>query len=189
MLKRAVRQLLGDYELYRVYGCTPTAGTEVVVPGVRFGRIDDLGAIEHAADADLRGLMNCAGAGSHFYGAWIGDELAAVSAYWSAARLNDRSFWPIAPHEAWWAQLTTAGAFRGRRLAGHLARYAAHELGRAGYRRIYGRVWHNHRASIRGAFERAGWEYVALVATLRPPLIARPLRFVWRASSRRGGSV
>ncbi len=178
MIKRLARVLFGDYRLYRIYAYdTARATADAALPGVRYGPVTDTAQLENAEDPVLRGLVRYAGDGAFGYGAWVDGTLAALSWYWTPARHQDHDLWPLAPHDAWWAQLTTAAAYRGRGIAGGLARYATGQMAQRGYATLYGSVWHNHYVSMRACFEPAGWEYVAKVTLLYPLGRRRPWRF------------
>ena len=178
-LTRALaRLLLGDYQLYRIYRLRPSAseGDDPLIVA-----LDDPQALEAAPCDELRDLHQYAGEDAYGYGYREGGELLAACWYWAGRRYREtRNFWPLEEGEAKLVQIVTASADRGRDIAGRLLTHSAADMAARGYRVLYARVWHSNRPSVR-AFERAGWQYIAFVADVYPPLRRRrALRWVRR---------
>lgn len=92
------------------------------------------------------------------FGAWVGDELAAVC--WFQARdiyYRRGGLFKLQDDEAELAQITTAEIFRGRGLATKLIRHAAWEMQSVGFHKLYAKIWRDNISSVT-AFEHAGWE-------------------------------
>ena len=116
-------------------------------------------------------------AGAWAFGAWVEGELAAVC--WFQARETHRSrggVFDLADDEAELAQITTARVFRGRGVATELIQYAVWQMSRRGFRKLYAKIWHDNRASVR-AFERAGWKLEKRFFSLRLRKRQKPVIF------------
>jgi RimJ/RimL family protein N-acetyltransferase len=101
------------------------------------------------------------------FGAWVDGELAAVC--WIQARETLRrrgGLFDLGHDEAELAQITTARSFRGHGIATRLIQYATLQMRISGFRKLYAKIWHDNRASIR-AFERAGWKLEKRFFSLR----------------------
>lgn len=181
-LTRALaRLLLGNYQLYRIYRLRPSAsagGDPLVVA------LDGSQALQAARCNELRDLCQYAGEDAYGYGYREGGELLAACWYWTGRRYREnRNFWPLEEGEAKLVQIVTAPTARGRGIAGRLLTHSAADMATRGYRALYARIWHSNRPSIR-AFERVGWQYIAFVADVYPPLRRRrPLRWVRRRTA------
>jgi len=111
------------------------------------------------------------------FGAWVENRLAAVC--WFQARDTYRrhgGLFHLNADEAELVQITTSADFRGRGVATALIQWAAWEMGRDGFTRLYAKIWHDNLASIR-AFERSGWKRKARFVSLRFRHLKQPLLF------------
>jgi RimJ/RimL family protein N-acetyltransferase len=116
----------------------------------------------------------------------LGSQLAGAAALCHGEGYGRlRGFWPLRAGEAKLVQIAVAEEYRGRGYAPMLIRAAAQHLAERGFHRLYARVWHNHRSSMR-AFHKAGWEEIALVIVCRPMRLGHPWRMsIPRALARR----
>lgn len=176
-----LRRLLRDYSLYRIYAWESdrVASAPGLKAGIRVDRVASLGPLRDAADPELRALTQYAGEEAFGFGVWADDTLAGVCWYWTGERYRTRNFWPLQEGEAKLVQIVTGAGFRRQGLAALLVERSSSEMAALGFRRLFARVWHSNRASIR-TFERAGWRYVAFVAEVQPLLGPRRLRWVSR---------
>lgn len=179
--KQAARLVLGDYQIYAIYGLD----LEAAMPpdlgpwqaaGFTFGPVSR-GEVEAAADPGLRERAHYAGPGSASYGIRHGGDLVCVQFHWFGDRYRQRNFWPLAADEVKSVEFYTVPALRGRGVGPAIKAYSAWELKELGFRRVFSRVWHSHTASRR-ANEKAGWRHVATVVEVRPFGLPRPLRLV-----------
>lgn len=174
VLKGLARALCGDYSVYRIYrlALQPSAANADLF-------VQEIGAdaLAALANRELAALASYAGQDCTAFCLRLDGAPAAVCFYWSGDRYRDRSrgFWPLAPGQAKLVQIVTAPSARGRGVATRLIAESARRMSAAGWQVLYARVWHSHSASWR-AFERAGWQRVALVLEVNPLRLARPWR-------------
>jgi GNAT superfamily N-acetyltransferase len=122
-------------------------------------------------------------AGTVGIAAFIGGERAAICWLWFGERYRrERNFLPLQPDEAKLVHIETAHEFRGHGLAGALLSFAAWEMKRRGFVRLYARVWHNNFPSIR-AFTKAGWTYQRFILELEPLRLGRRVRMSFKGTS------
>ena len=86
---------------------------------------------------------------------------------WYGERYKSRAFWPLQEGEGKIVSLETVPEARGRGLAPKLLEFACAAMAERGFHRLYARIWHSNRSSVR-AFEKAGWKHRALVIELFP---------------------
>ncbi|WP_404379100.1 GNAT family N-acetyltransferase [Caenispirillum salinarum] len=187
LAKRLARLLLGEYELYAVYGFDLSrAGRRDLSPlerqGFSFRPItrEDVSA---AADEGLRARAHYAGEGADSFGVFHEGDLVCAQFYWHGERYrNARNFWPLADDEAKSVEFYTVPRLRGRGLGPAIKAYSAQAMKAKGFRRIFSRVWHSHTASRR-ANEKAGWKHVATVIHIYPLNLEKRIRLVRRHRS------
>jgi ribosomal protein S18 acetylase RimI-like enzyme len=124
---------------------------------VRCAVIDDVQQIAASRYPEIQMQALTPAPESWAFGAWIDHELAGVC--WVQAGATHRArggLMPLRDDEAEMAQMTIASAFRGRGLATILMCYSCQQMSSYGYRRLYGKIWHDNIASIR-LVERTGW--------------------------------
>lgn len=169
--KCLARALLGDYGIYYVYRATATPTT------VSDTTVGAIGAAEVAAARDelIAVQADYAGEGARAFAVCEHGTPLAVCFYWFGERYRQRGFWPLADDEAKLVQIVTAPGARGRGLATTLIAGSAAAMRDQGWSQLYARVWHSNDPSWR-AFERAGWQRVALVVEVNPLRLARPWR-------------
>jgi ribosomal protein S18 acetylase RimI-like enzyme len=161
-LRRLARAVLGDYSVYKLYRMPPQA--DAATSDVR--PVDAATLAGHPAP-ELRELVEYAGEGARGFGAWTEEgELGAACWFWTGPRLRRRGWGELPPGSTELVQINTAPEFRGRGLAVALIRTGGAAMRAAGCRRVFARVWHSNRASLR-AFEKAGWEYDGWFVSVR----------------------
>jgi ribosomal protein S18 acetylase RimI-like enzyme len=179
VLKRAIQLIAEDYWNGWIYVCEPEGMELPASGGLRFSPIDDVSRILQSPDPALRRQAWKREADAWAFGASVGDELAAVC--WFQARETYRrhgGLFKLGANEAELVQITTAEAFRGRGVAAKLIEYAAAEMRKQDFRKLYAKIWHDNVASLR-AFERAGWKRNARFFSFRLRRLKAPvvLRF------------
>ena len=172
--KRIARALCGDYGIYYVYRTT-RAMQSAAPAGIAPVPAADTADIVAATDALIAAQAGYAGEGSRAFALREQGGLQAVCFYWFGERYRPRGFWPLQAGEAKLVQIVTAPAARGRGLATALIAGSAAAMHAEGWSALYARVWHSNEPSRR-AFERAGWQRVALVVEINPLRRARPWR-------------
>jgi GNAT superfamily N-acetyltransferase len=172
---RRVATALVEYEWYRIYVCDHAQGDELAAPELNFRPVADVAEIE-GADPALRALAHYSGVEAAAFGVWRDNTLLGVAWVWWGERYRARQSWPIACDEAKLVQVTVNSDSRGAGLAPRLIRYAASQMLSRGFRRVYARIWHSHRASIR-AFEKAGWQRRGTLVRVRARGRTRSLTF------------
>jgi ribosomal protein S18 acetylase RimI-like enzyme len=173
--------IFGDYKLCRVFSLGLDHYAEPPPSPWVMGPLQSAAPLLEADDPLLRSLARCAGQDAYGFGAWVGDQLAAVCWFWVAERYKQVNFWPLGPQEAKLVEVATARRFRGRGIAVDLIRFASFRMKELGYRRLYAKVWHSNSASV-SAFRKAGWEYIAFVIQLHPFGAKHPWRLVRQVS-------
>lgn len=169
VVKAVAHRLLDDYEVYRILQLTPEdikAGPPVGLDGMRIRPLRDPAELSASAYPEIRALARYAGSDSKCFVCERGNDIAAASWFWYGDTYLRRNFWPLTYGEAKLIQITTAVQFRNRCIATTLIRYACDEMFKAGFTRLYARVWHSHRASL-NVFAKVGWREVALVITMQ----------------------
>lgn len=181
LAKRFAHVLLGDYSPYFIYcGPEPDNGTPQTDehPDFSVQKIDDSDLA--ASDSFLlREQHPYLGEGTVGYGCFIDGQLAGACFYWHGKRYLQRNFWPLSKGEAKLVQIVTIPEMRGRGVARQLIAGSYQQMRKAGFTRVYARIWHSNTPSIR-AFQRAGWQRIALVVEINPLRRERPLRLRFR---------
>jgi len=170
--------IFGDYALYRIYQLDlPPNGQKLHTQGFEFKHILDAGELDMADDPAINQLAGYAGEDAQGFAALVKGRPVSVCWFWSGKRYRKRNFWPLQPHEAKLVQIVTDEGWRGKCLAPLLLSYAANEMNKLGFRRLYARIWRSNHPSI-AAFEKTGWQYIAFVIELFLLGIKRPIRMV-----------
>ena len=163
-LKRLMKYLFDDYELYRIFQ-SPDRSSLPIDPDVYI--LDDAHSELLASSESFRDLGQYLGDSAVTFTLMVGSELASVAVYWYGERYRIfRGFIRLERHEAKLIEIETAERFRGRGLAGRLIRASSTIMHQRGFGRLYARIWHNNRNSIR-AFTKADWKQIAFVAGFR----------------------
>lgn len=176
LLKQLAHWLFGEYAIYHIHAVSPeqavrtTAETTVF----RFARLEQ-SQIESSADPLMREQIAYHGDAADAYGCLDGSRIVAICYFWHGAQYKKRNFWPLAEREAKLVQIITLPSLRGRGIAADLIRFAARDMFRAGYTRLYARIWHSNRPSL-NSFDKANWERVATVVELWPCRAKQPWR-------------
>ena len=175
VFKRLARLLCGDYAAYYIYRQQASAAVAASQPLDPAVVEITQAAIAGLTDSGLAGESGYAGAGCHAYCLMLDGLPAGLCFYWHGERYASRGFWPLASGQAKLVQIVTAPQARGRGVATRLIAESARRMAAMGWQVLYARVWHSHSTSWR-AFERAGWQRVALVLELNPLRRQTPLR-------------
>lgn len=185
LAKAAIRKVITDYDLYTILRAPDVIAEPAGREDVRFDRVTDLQIVRDAPGAIIRDQAGLGGEEAAGFGAWIDGRLVSACWFWWGERYRvSRMLWPLADHEAKLVQIGTDDAFRGRHIAPDLIQYAGYHMRLQGAGRLYARVWHSNKPSIK-AFRRAGWTPAAWVGriALSPPRYYR-LVLRWRPKFR-----
>ena len=183
-IKSLGRWVLGDYQLYRIYSCSQTVDSNIV-GDVDVRRIGNANQLLKSPHPEIRELHVYAGEDAYGYGCWRNDELLSVCWYWTGERYRrQRNFWELGPGEAKLVQISTAQVARGQGLAKLLLMKSAQDMAALGYKRLFARIWHSNRSSIR-LFEKCRWQYTAFVSEIYPFGTRFRLRFVRRSGKKK----
>lgn len=180
LTKKLAGLIFGDYSAFHIYAfsaghCHALAreGT-----GLQFAIVDKA-QIAASGDPSIVERASYHGSETHAYAALQGTRIVSVCYFWYGARYRRRNFWPLGDHEAKLVEIVTVPEIRGQGAATHLIAYAADDMLRKGFHRLYARIWHSNKASLK-AFRRAGWGRVATVVELYPLRRTLPLRMTFR---------
>jgi GNAT superfamily N-acetyltransferase len=192
MWRQVLRHLIGEYTVFRIFQAPVLLNHIACANGIVCRPIVDLHALETSANCDFRKLTGFARLGAECFGAYDGDQVAAVCGVWSGEASNsNRGYMAMSLRDSELVHVYTSPAFRGRGIASDLIRFATYAVRSKGTKRVFARVWHSNRASVR-AFEKAGWSQIYFAIQLSPPLWRRPvqIRIRWGqrlVSNARGG--
>lgn len=180
LVKKLARLLLGEYSPYYIYclACDRIAASQAPDHELSVRSIDD-SILASTESAVMREQADYFGAESLGFGCFLEDRLVGLCFYWYGDRYRQRNFWPLQDGEAKLVQIIVLPEARGRGVATMLIDRSAVEVARQGFRKLYARIWHSNVPSLR-AFERAGWQRIALVVEINPFRSARPIRFCKR---------
>lgn len=189
-LRTLLRRLLGNYELYRIFGIDLTRLDKEPQPQVRVHRVPSADTLRYTGSIPWDHMAQYAGDGSYGFLLLEEKSIAAVCFVWHGDRYRTRNFWPLQAGEGKLVQIVTLESFRGRGIATSLLEGVAWEMRQLGFRTLYARIWHNNTPSIR-TFQKAGWREIAFVIRLFPLGLGKPWRFVhyWRRGFRPTGGV
>ena len=179
MLKRVVRAVLGNYELYRIYRSPQLQAPRNTTTGSSSFDIVEIHLSRDCAESeseDLRALGTFCGAESLELGLRRDLRLVSGAAVWYGERYRQsRGFWPLQHDEAKLVHIATAAEYRGQGLAPILVEALERRLAERGFGRLYARIWHNNGSSMR-ALTKIGWVEIAFVIVCHPLGFGRELR-------------
>ncbi|MBL8325985.1 MAG: GNAT family N-acetyltransferase [Rubrivivax sp.] len=184
MVLRALRRLLGDAAVWRVYRWD--AANAVSAPTTAASRRVACRSIDAAEVASLPDALLAeqawyTGQGAHAFAGCLDDgRVVGLCFHWHGERYNLGRFWPLGVGAAMLMQIVTTPAARGRGVARALIMHSAQALADAGMRTLWARVWLTNAASS-AAFIGAGWREVAWVIEINPMRRPEP----WRLRLRR----
>jgi len=184
VLKKVAALLFGPYRFNRIYQLSSANLAPDMPSGTSFRGLDGSPPAS-LLDPKLSERFWYGGDDAYGYGLFLEDSLAAVCWFWGPRRFDDPLLWKLENGDAILVDLLTASSHRGHGLAPLLIKYAAAEMCRNGWSRLYTWVWHTHHASYH-AFEKAGWRQIAWVLEIQPFCAGRTLRFCWRKRLKRG---
>jgi len=125
-----------------------------------------------------------AGEHAHGFGLWSGSTLVATAWFWTRQRPGVPSwFATLVDDEAVLVDIVTAPSYRGRGYASVLTNFAANELRKLGYRRLWTWIWHSNTPSIR-SFKKAEWVYSHFFIQVQPFWSRHALSFRLNGCSR-----
>jgi RimJ/RimL family protein N-acetyltransferase len=191
-LKRIVRSLFGNVGIYRVFALDLVPSlkdprAELAEEGFTVSEVtaDD---VAHAESAVVRQTARYGGPGSKGFAILRSGGIVAVAWYWFGDHRKEEFVWPLHDGECESAYIATVPEMRGQRLAQRVKQYAAREMQKLGFQRSYGKVWHNHHASI-GANVKAGFREVAFYVDVYPLGGKRRRLFIRTRGVARSGPV
>lgn len=181
LLKKIVRSFLADYQLNRIYCLDLVANQAEPRPslpgGAVIATIDSADAVTHCSDKSMRDHAWYAGEDAIGYGVWETGELVCLSWFWTAQHANlPGRFSRLTAREAVMVDLLTTPQCRGKGYAVAIAHYAAIDLAKRGYQRLWTWVWRNNWPSV-SVFKKAGWTYVLFLVEFKLAGTQRYLRF------------
>jgi ribosomal protein S18 acetylase RimI-like enzyme len=164
-VKRAVSTCFEEHELYRIYQSPPLDADSCARPDETIVELTK-DSFE-SAPPFIRSLQHYLGTESIAAGIYVGDNLASAAVFlWGDTYYRTDGFIPIGRGQAKLEQINTDERYRGRGLATKVIAGSCHIMRAKGFRRLYARVWHNNKGSVR-AFEKAGWTEIGFVAGVR----------------------
>lgn len=169
LFKRALHAALGDYQYWKVF-CIDLPQPALELPedvAIRPVTADELDAVPDSGMRD-RGVFG--GDGALGFGLFVADELVAVQWYWWGERYQaerDGRSWVLPPDAAKSLGLYTRPEYRGQGHAMVLKQHTAHLMGQRGFARLYSRIWHSHKSSIRVS-RKIGWRVVGSYVEVSP---------------------
>jgi RimJ/RimL family protein N-acetyltransferase len=180
LTKKLARFLFGEYSAYHVYAfsagnCRALASHDT---DFRFASLERA-QLEASGDPSIAEHANYHGPETYAYACFEDTRIVAVCYFWYGAQYRKRNFWPLGDSEAKLVQVFTVADMRDRGIATHLIAYAADDMLRKGFQRLYARIWHSNKASLK-PFQRAGWGRVATVVEIYPLRRRLPYRLTFR---------
>jgi RimJ/RimL family protein N-acetyltransferase len=178
LMRIAATFLLGQYSIYRIYLFRPAdlAETRSLDGDITFTELT-LNDIEQSSDARISALGHYRkGRDTKAFGLKRGTDIVAVMFFWFGETYRTRNFWPLRENEAKSVHMFTVPEMRGSGLASALKMRASKAMFDQGFERIYSRIWHSNRPSIR-ANEKIGAQHVATVIEINPLRLPKPWRF------------
>lgn len=166
-VKRILRTAVGDYGVYRIYCVDLPQPLDPLPDGVTIAPIDKV-LLETSNDPDLRSRAWYGGAEAQGFGLYDHGELAAIQWYWWGERYRrTRNSWPLGAGGAKSVELFTRPEHRGKGYAGLLKLHSGQTMAERGFTKLYSRIWHSNRSSIRVS-EKTGWRRVGTYVELFP---------------------
>ena len=177
VLKMSARRVLGEYDLYRIFGIEqPAAAAVAQTPPMQFASVDaDL--IEASQDDMIRSQAWYAGADAEAFSCSVDGRIIGLCFYWYGARYRARNYWPLEATDAKLVQIVTVPDWRGKGIARSLIKYSTKRMFERGHSRLFARVWYSNTPSAH-AFRSAGWRQIACVLRINPLRRSKPMRFV-----------
>ncbi len=178
LMKIAARFLLGEYSIYKIYlfRLADLAKTPPLDENILFTELT-LDDIEHSSDDRISALAHyLKGKDTKAFGLKRDTDVVAVIFFWFGETYRTRNFWPLRENEAKSVHMLTVPEMRGSGLASTLKTLASKAMFEQGFERIYSRIWHSNRPSIR-ANEKVGARHVATVIEINPFRLPKPWRF------------
>lgn len=180
LTKKAARLLFGEYSAYHIYAfsagnCRALARHDT---NFRFASLERA-QVEASADPSIAEHSTYHGTETHAYACFEDARIVGVCYFWYGAQYRKRNFWPLGDSEAKLVQVFTVADRRDRGIATHLIAYAADDMLRQGFDRLYARIWHSNKASLK-SFQHAGWGRIATVIEIYPLRRKVPYRLTFR---------
>lgn len=168
LARRFIQVGVGDYGLYFVL-LAPEVPPALPTPqGLTFEVLERPQDLALAPDPDVARIAVDAlpYPDVHAFVARADGAIVAGICVWGAETYLRRSaFLPIGERDAKSMQNTVSRSMRGRGLGSALEGFAHARLLDLGYKRLWGKVWHSNKSSLR-MLQRAGWRRVQFVAEL-----------------------
>lgn len=172
-LKRIAHALFRDYQLNRIY-YLDIAAPKLLSPEELPGRavirvIESSQQIADSPDERIRDHAWYASEHALGYGIWEDDHLTCICWFWTPQHPGmPGRFSALGESDAVMVDLLTSPHCRGNGYAVAITRFAAMDLYRRGYSRLWTWVWHSNGPSIR-VFTKTGWTYSHLLAEIQLP--------------------
>lgn len=151
LLKRILHAVLGNYQYWKVYAISLPVPAPELPPGVTIVWLTDALLARIPPDAPVH-AEDYLGEEALGFALLVNGEMAAIQGVWWGDRyLRERKgrSWRLPPGTVKTHGLYTVEKFRGRGLASLLKQYTNHELSNCEFNRVYCRIWHSHKGSIR----------------------------------------
>lgn len=150
------QRVFGEYHIFRIYSRDLAEPIKALPPDPRFREIIQDDVNDPAARRGYGGYQSIG-----FVAEENGAELAHCW-FWYGNRYKERNFWPLAEGEAKLVRIETSPQSRGQGIAPRLIAYATARMADRGYTRLYARIWHSYKPSLK-AFRKAGWRPFSIV--------------------------
>lgn len=160
--------VFGEYLIFKIYSIVPRSSPEANDP--RFREIPQTNTQDVTARNGYGGYQSIG---------FVAEEDGVPVAhcwFWYGDRYRERNLWPLAEGEAKLVRIETRPESRGRGIASDLIAYASARMAERGFTRLYARIWHSYKPSLK-AFKKAGWSRVALLISV--PLGGKHRRFIF----------
>lgn len=162
------KHLFSSYELYWIY---ESGGAQTVLPlpaQLTVSLLSDADRLSGAPDRSVASVASYFVEDSRVYFVSDGSKpIAACAFWWGPSFAARRKTWKLRPYEAKLVQINTDPAYRGLGIAPALICQATLRMQEIGFTKVYARIWHSNRASLR-SFQKAGWTRKAFVVRLCP---------------------
>ncbi len=178
LVKKMANVVVGDYAIFDVYAWEAARDIDFPLGNVTIRSVTKEELAE-CSDPVLRQRACYGGDGAEGYGAFLDGKLVGVCWFWYGERYKTRDFWPLGAFEAKLVEIVVTPGSRGYGVGSKLWLTGAIRMSERGFQRLYARIWHSNRASIRSCTN-AGWYKVARVVELHPLGRKKPWRFVRR---------
>lgn len=169
-LRTLAQKIFKQYDLYWIYESQNGTPAASIAAGFEFAEISKPEEIQSAAP-EIRLLSSYLLQDSRCFIIRKDQEIVSGCVYWWGQTYTiHRNFWALLPNEAKLVQISTVPSCRKLGLASALISHSAMRMRESGFRRLYARIWHSNRSSVR-AFERANWGKRAFRARLVIPFV------------------